>query len=162
MVGASLAVVGLLVAFVQGYLIRFITPKLGDNRSVYVGLALYAVGFFLFAFATRGWMMYAILIPYCLGGIAGPSLQAIMSRQVSPSEQGELQGALTSLISLTTFFGPLLMTELFYVFARPDSEIFFPGAPMLMGSILTIMSAIFARATLKKRVPEKEPIPSQA
>ncbi|HET9488071.1 MAG TPA: MFS transporter [Chryseosolibacter sp.] len=152
MIGISLAVVGLLVAVVQGWLIRFIIPKLGQERSVYVGLGLYALGFMLFAFATQSWMMFAFLIPYCLGGIAGPSLQGIMSTQVSPSEQGELQGALTSLISLTTIVGPILMTELFYYFARPESPIFFPGAPMVMAGVLTIISAFFARSVLKRKM----------
>ncbi len=152
MVGYSLAFVGLMVAFVQGWLIRFIIPKLGQERSVYVGLTLYAIGFLLFGIATQGWMMFAFLIPYCLGGIAGPSLQGIMSGQVPPNQQGELQGALTSLISLTSIVGPLLMTSLFYRFSTPSADIYFPGAAMIAGSILTIMSAFLARLSLKKNI----------
>jgi MFS transporter, DHA1 family, tetracycline resistance protein len=152
MVGYSLAFVGLMVAFVQGWLIRFIIPKLGQERSVYVGLTLYAIGFFLFGIASQGWMMFAFLVPYCLGGIAGPSLQGIMSGQVPPNEQGELQGALTSLVSLTSILGPLLMTWLFYHFSEPGAEIYFPGAAMIAGSILTIFSAFLARLSLKKNI----------
>nr|AIA14034.1 Tetracycline_Resistance_MFS_Efflux_Pump [uncultured bacterium] len=152
MVGYSLAFVGLMVAFVQGWLIRFIIPKLGQERSVYVGLTLYAIGFLLFGIATQGWMMFAFLIPYCLGGIAGPSLQGIMSGQVPANQQGELQGALTSLISLTSIVGPLLMTSLFYYFSEPSADIYFPGAAMIAGSILTIMSAFLARLSLKKNI----------
>lgn len=158
MVGYSLAFVGLMVAFVQGWLIRFIIPKLGQERSVYVGLMLYAIGFLLFGIATQGWMMFAFLIPYCLGGIAGPSLQGIMSGQVPPNQQGELQGALTSLISLTSILGPLLMTWLFYRFSKPDAEIYFPGAAMIAGSLLTIVSAFLARLSLKKNIaPQSNP-----
>ncbi|MBS1732234.1 MAG: TCR/Tet family MFS transporter, partial [Bacteroidetes bacterium] len=69
MIGISLGVVGLLVATVQGGLIRIINPKLGNERSVYLGLLLYAIGLLLFAFAWKSWMMFAFLIPYCLGGI---------------------------------------------------------------------------------------------
>jgi MFS transporter, DHA1 family, tetracycline resistance protein len=152
MVGYSLAFVGLMVAIVQGWLIRFIIPKLGQERSVYVGLTLYAIGFLLFGIATQGWMMFAFLIPYCLGGIAGPSLQGIMSSQVPANQQGELQGALTSLISLTSIVGPLLMTWLFYHFSEPGAEIYFPGAAMIAGSILTIISAFLARVSLKKKI----------
>ena len=152
MVGYSLAFVGLMVALVQGWLIRFIIPKLGQERSVYVGLTLYAIGFLLFGIATQGWMMFAFLIPYCLGGIAGPSLQGIMSGQVPPNQQGELQGALTSLISLTSIVGPLLMTSLFYRFSTPNAAIYFPGAAMIAGSVLTIMSAFLARLSLKKNI----------
>ena len=153
MVGYSLAFVGLMVAFVQGWLIRFIIPKLGQERSVYVGLTLYAIGFLLFGLATQGWMMFAFLIPYCLSGIAGPSLQGIMSGQVPANQQGELQGALTSLISLTSILGPLLMTWLFYRYSKPDADIYFPGAAMIAGSILTIVSAFLARLSLKKNIP---------
>ncbi|HEX6225261.1 MAG TPA: TCR/Tet family MFS transporter [Chryseolinea sp.] len=152
MVGYSLAFVGLMVAFVQGYLIRFIIPKLGQERSVYVGLTLYAIGFLLFGIATKGWMMFAFLIPYCLGGISGPSLQGIMSGQVPANSQGELQGALTSLISLTSILGPVLMTWLFYHFSEPGAEVYFPGAAMIAGSILTILSAFLARLSLKKNI----------
>jgi DHA1 family tetracycline resistance protein-like MFS transporter len=152
MVGYSLAFVGLMVAFVQGWLIRFIIPKLGPERSVYVGLMLYAIGFLLFGIASQGWMMFAFLIPYCLGGIAGPSLQGIMSGQVPANQQGELQGALTSLMSLTSIFGPLLMTWLFYNFSKPDAAVYFPGAAMLAGSALTVVSAFLARLSLKRNI----------
>ena len=152
MVGYSLAFVGLMVAFVQGWLIRFIIPKIGQERSVYVGLSLYAIGFFLFGIATQGWMMFAFLIPYCLGGIAGPSLQGIMSGQVPPNQQGELQGALTSLISMTSIVGPLLMTWLFYNFSKPGADIYFPGAAMVAGSFLTIISAFLAWLSLRNKV----------
>jgi MFS transporter, DHA1 family, tetracycline resistance protein len=149
-VGGSLAFVGLLIALVQGVLIRIILPKLGQVRGVYVGLALYSLGYVLFAFASEGWMMFAFLIPYCLGGIAGPSLQGIMSGQVPRNQQGELQGALTSLVSLTSVIGPIFMTWLFYRFTKPGGEVYFPGAIMIAGAVLTLLSAFLARLSLKK------------
>jgi DHA1 family tetracycline resistance protein-like MFS transporter len=69
MVGISLGIIGLLVGLVQGLLIRWINPKIGNERSIYYGLILYAIGMLLFAFATESWMMFVFLIPYCLGGI---------------------------------------------------------------------------------------------
>jgi DHA1 family tetracycline resistance protein-like MFS transporter len=151
-IGYSLGVVGLLVGLVQGWLIRFIIPKLGQRRSIYAGLFLYALGFLLFGLATEGWMMFAFLIPYCLGGIAGPSLQGIMSAQVPPNQQGELQGALTSLISLTSIVGPIFMTWLFHEFSQRDSSHYYPGAPMLAGAVLAVISALMARFSLKKNM----------
>jgi DHA1 family tetracycline resistance protein-like MFS transporter len=149
-VGYSLAVVGILVSIVQGLLIRVINPKLGAERSVYVGILLYALGFFLFSFATEGWMMFAFLIPYCLGGISGPALQGIMSSQVPDNQQGELQGALTSLISITSIVGPLLMTAIFAYFTKENSIIYFPGAAFFLGGALTLLSGYLAHRTLKK------------
>ena len=148
MIGASLAAVGILIAIVQGGLIRIIIPAWGQKNSLYIGLALYSIGFVLFAFATEGWMMFAFLIPYCLGGIAGPALQGIISSQVPANEQGELQGALTSLMSVTSIIGPLLMTQLFSAFTGPAAIIYFPGAPMAMGGVLTLLSLILAMRAL--------------
>lgn len=149
-VGASLSVVGILVAVVQGGLIRVIVPKLGQKRSVFIGLLLYMIGLILFAFATEGWMMFAFLVPYCLGGIAGPALQGIMSGQVPLNEQGELQGALTSLMSLTTILGPLLMNNLFYYFTKPDAPFYFPGAAFIMGAIMLVIGMFFAMRSLNR------------
>jgi DHA1 family tetracycline resistance protein-like MFS transporter len=150
-VGISLTVVGILVSIVQGYLIRVINPKLGAERSVYIGITLYAVGFFLFSWAYEGWMMYVFLIPYCLGGIAGPALQGIMSTQVPDNEQGELQGGLTSLISVTSIIGPPLMTGIFSYYASKESSVYFPGAPFLLAGILTLVSGFLAYRSLRKK-----------
>ena len=147
-VGYSLGFVGLMVAIVQGGLIRYINPKLGPKRSVYIGMVLYVIGLAFFAFAYKGWMMYAALVPYCLGGISGPALQGIMSGQVPPNEQGELQGALTSLISLTSIIGPLLMTGTFAYFTRPEAIVYFPGAAFLLGAVFALASLIVALKSL--------------
>lgn len=149
-VGYSLAFVGLMTAIVQGGLTRILIPKLGQRNSVFIGLGLYAFGFVLFAFASQGWMMFAFMIPFSLGGIAGPSLQGIISGQVPSNEQGELQGALTSLVSLTSIVGPLLMTYLFAHFTAPESSIQFPGAPFLMGAVLSLLSMLLAMRSLFK------------
>jgi DHA1 family tetracycline resistance protein-like MFS transporter len=148
--GLSLGVVGIMTMIVQGGLIRYINPKLGNERSVYIGLAIYSLGMLAFAFATQSWMMFAFMVPYCMGGIAGPALQAILAGHVPPTEQGELQGALTSMMSLTSIIGPLLMTNLFYFFTRPGTPVHFSGAPFLMGSILLLISAILAYGVLKQ------------
>ena len=149
MVGYSLAFVGFMIALVQGGLIRLIIPKIGQEKSLYIGLLLYSIGMLLFAFASEGWMMFAFCTVYCLGGIAGPALQGIISSHVPPNEQGELQGALTSLMSATSIVGPLLMTNLFSYFTRPTAPVYFPGAPFLMGAVLFLISTILSYRSLK-------------
>ena len=151
MIGLSLGAVGLLVGLVQGGLIRIVHPWLGNKRSVYVGLLLYSIGMLLFGLATQSWMMFVFLIPYCLGGIAGPALQSIISGQVPPNEQGELQGSLTSLMSLTSIIGPPIMTNLFAYFTRPKAPVHFPGAPFILGAILMLASTIMAYHALKTK-----------
>lgn len=155
MIGISLGVVGLLVGIVQGGLIRVINPKLGNEKSVYTGLALYALGMLLFGLATETWMMFLFLVPYCLGGICGPALQAIISGHVSPRQQGELQGALTSLMSATSFIGPPLMTNTFAYFTQKNAPVYFPGAPFILAAVLMLISAWLAYHAVKteKKVP---------
>jgi DHA1 family tetracycline resistance protein-like MFS transporter len=150
MVGISLGIIGLLVGIVQGGLIRWINPKIGNVKSIYFGLALYTIGMFLFAFATESWMMFVFLIPYCLGGIAGPALQAVVSEQVDPSEQGEIQGTLTSLMSASSIVGPPMMASVFYYFTHDEAPFLFPGAPFVLGGILMLISTVLAFRTLKK------------
>jgi DHA1 family tetracycline resistance protein-like MFS transporter len=149
MIGLSLGMVGLLVGLVQGVLIRYINPKIGNEKSVYFGVALYALGLILFAFASSSWMMFVFLIPYCLGGISGPALQALISVHVPKNEQGELQGSLTSIMSVTSIAGPLIMTSLFAYFTKPGNPIYFPGASFLMGAVFMIISAAIAYQVLK-------------
>jgi DHA1 family tetracycline resistance protein-like MFS transporter len=158
LIGISLGVIGVLVALVQGWLIRYINPKLGNEKSVYVGLGLYAFGMLLFGFASESWMMFAFCIPYCLGGIAGPALQSIISTQVLPSEQGELQGALTSLASATSIIGPLIMTNLFYFFTNKNAPLLFPGAPFVLAAILMVISTVLAKRSLHPAVPVSQPL----
>ncbi len=150
-VGISLAIVGVLVGVVQGVLIRYTHPRLGNEKSAYLGLVFYALGMVLFAFAANGWMMYAFLVPYCLGGIAGPALQSIITEQVPSNEQGALQGGLNSVMSLTAIFGPLIMTQMFYFFSHDEAPVYFPGAPFLLGALLMLISAFVAYFTLHVR-----------
>ena len=152
LIGISLGVVGILVAVVQGGLIRYINPRLGNEKSIYTGLLLYSIGLVLFAFASQSWMMFVFLVPYCLGGIAGPAIQSILSSSVPANAQGELQGALTGLISLTSIAGPPMMTGLFAYFTKPSAPFHFSGAAFLLGAVLMFASAIVAyRALHPKR-----------
>lgn len=150
MVGISLGVIGLFVALVQGVLIRWVNPWLGNEKSIYAGFFLYSLGMLLFTFANQSWMMFIFLIPYCLGGIAGPALQAVISIQVPETEQGKIQGTLTSLMSASAIVGPPLMTGIFYYFTKEQTPFEFAGAPFLLASILMTISAFMAYYSFRK------------
>lgn len=150
-VGISLGVMGAMTAFVQGYLIRKVHPKIGNEKSILYGIMFYSLGMLFFAFAGQPWMMYAILAVYCLGGIAGPALQSLISSKVPANEQGDLQGALTSVVSLTSIIGPVLMTNVFYYFTHDQAPFQFPGAPFFLGFILMAMSAYFVYYVFHKK-----------
>ena len=156
MVGYSLGFVGLMTALVQTVVIRWAIPKLGSEKSLYTGFLFYSAGLFLFAFAANSWQMFAFIVPYSLGGIAGPALQSIMSGFVPPNEQGELQGALTSLMSATTIFAPVLMTSLFAFFTSANSPFLFPGAPFFLGAVLVLVSTWLAYRSMKRVLVRKE------
>lgn len=160
MLGISLAVVGICIAFVQGGLIRVVVPKLGEKKSIIVGFALYFIGMLLFALATEGYMMFIFTAVYCLGGICGPALQSIMAGSIPANEQGELSGAMTSVMSLTSIFGPLIMNGLFAYFTSDKAPVILPGAPMLLGSLLILIATIiiyplFKKALIKQKANEQ-------
>lgn len=149
-VGFSLALVGLLVGLVQGALIRVTIPRFGQKKSLYYGFTLYTIGLLLFAFASQGWMMYVFLVPYCLGGIGMPALQGIISSQVPNNEQGELQGAMTSLMSVTNIVGPPLMTNTFAYFTSDKAPVHFAGAAFLLGALFMGSSLLLTIRLLRK------------
>lgn len=149
-VGVSLGIIGVLVMLVQGVLIGKIMPVLGSKKAIVFGLLLFALGMLLFAFATTSWMMYAILPIYCLGGICGPAIQAAISSQVAINEQGELQGGLTSLMSVTSILGPLIMNNLFAYFSSKSALLYFPGMPFVVGALLFLIAIILALPALRK------------
>ncbi len=150
MVGYSLTLVGIIVAAVQAGLVRIIVNKIGEKRTVLLGMSFWVTGLILFALATESWMMFAFILPYCLGGIAGPTLQGIISNQVADSEQGELQGALTSIMSITNILGPLLMTSIFYAFTQDNAPFEFPGAAFMAGAIVMLVSLLTVIRPLNK------------
>lgn len=141
-VGYSLGAVGLLFAFVQGVLIRAVIPRIGESRTVALGFLAMVLGFAGFAFATEGWMLYAFLVPFSLSGLANPALRGIMSNQVPADAQGELQGAIASLVSVTAIVAPWLMTELFGYFTSDSAPFYFPGIPFLLAALLMVVSLI--------------------
>lgn len=135
-IGASLAFVGILMAFTQGFLTGRIVPKIGEHRAVLLGVGSGIAGMLMLAFADRSWMAYAAMAAGALQGLAYPSMNAIMSKQVAADQQGELQGGVASMMSLSTIIGPVLMTQTLGRFSAPDAPIYFPGAAFLLASAL--------------------------
>ncbi|MDI1355563.1 MAG: TCR/Tet family MFS transporter [bacterium] len=149
-VGYSLAFVGICVAIVSGGLVGSAKKLLGTKKSIFVGLGIYVIGFLLFSFADKGWMMFAFMVPYSLAGIAVPNIQSILTSRVSPNEQGELQGGITSVVSLTAIIGPVLMTGSFSYFTKNPEKLYFPGIPFVIGGILALICFIISYFALKK------------
>ena len=148
-IGYSLGFIGILMVFSQGYLIRIVIPALGMRWAGVVGLSFTITAFLGYALSQTPTMAYMFMIAGALGGIAGPAMSGIASSQVGPDQQGELQGAIGSVGSLTNIISPLLMTMVFGIYTGSDAPSYFPCAPFILAAILTMMSLVlFFRITI--------------
>jgi DHA1 family tetracycline resistance protein-like MFS transporter len=142
--------IGLLLIGIQGGLIRLLIPKFGLKKNIIWGLIAYGIGLTLIAFASQGWLVYVYMIPYCLGGISGPALQGLITNKFKKNEQGELQGGITLLSTLSLIVGPLLMGYTFKFFTHKTSPVYFPGAPYILGAILMLISVLLVIRSLRR------------
>ena len=147
-VGWSLAAVGLSGAIVQGVLSRRLIPRFGQRNIIVAGAVSAMAGYSIYAFSTVGWMLYLGIAVSALQGLVFPCLQGLMSADVAPSEQGELQGSVTSMQALASILGPPLMTSTFAAFSATSAPVYFPGAPFLLSTGFAALAlAMFFRAT---------------
>ncbi len=138
-VGLSLTLVGISMAFVQGVLTGKIMKKFGEQKTLLWCIWIQAISFFAYVMATQGWIVYAILLIGSVGWLAGPALQSLLTKNTPPQEQGELQGSLMSIASLTSIIGPLIYTSLFSWFTNPTHAIALAGAPYAFASAICVI-----------------------
>jgi DHA1 family tetracycline resistance protein-like MFS transporter len=152
-VGYSLAFVGAVMATAQGALTRVLIPWLGGERhAALAGMAAAMLGYFGYAFATAGWMMYLVGLTTFLFALTYPSLNALLSQRIPANAQGELQGAVACLYSLSAIVGPPLMTQVFAHSSAPTARLYFPGAAFVTAGLLTAgCAALFVQA--QRRAP---------
>jgi len=147
-IGLMLAGVGVAAMIVQGGLIRPITKRLGERTTLLVGLVCGGIGFSVYSVASEGWIFCLGIPVMAFWGLAGPATQALMTRRVSSSEQGQLQGAIASINGLTGLIGPALFTQSFAHFIGPKAAWHLPGAPFLLAALMLFSAAAIAwRAT---------------
>ena len=150
-VGTLGITIGVILVCIQGGLLRYTIPKFGQQKNIIAGLIFYALGLTMVAFASKGWMMYVCVIPYCLGGISGPALQGLASAKVAQNEQGELQGAFAILNSLSLIIGPFVFSYIFFYFTENrSSSLYFPGAPYLLAAVLMVISTFISIRSFKR------------
>ncbi len=151
--GLSLALVGFMAILVQGVLVQPFIKKFGERRSILFGLVVATLAFFGYGMASEGWMMFAVIIFGALGGVSGPAIQGLIAGTVASHDQGKIQGAITSLMSLTSIAAPLIFAAgLFSYFTSDAAPIELPGAPFLLGSVLWAVSFLIL-LRLFRRMP---------
>ncbi|MBO9444234.1 TCR/Tet family MFS transporter [Ruegeria sp. R14_0] len=147
MIGLSLGVYGIGMAAVQGGLIRPATKYLGERVTIIYGMLFELFSFLLLAFLTNGIIALMLIPVTAIGAVVTPALQALMSRATPDSQQGELQGVLTSLHALSMVIAPLVMTSVFAQFIKPGAAIYLPGAPFLLALVLMMVGLfVFVRS----------------
>ena len=143
-VGFVLAGVGICSMIVQGALIKPLVSKLGERRSLALGLLFGVIGFAIYGIASTG-LLFLIGVPVmALWGFATPSLQALMTRHVSGSEQGKLQGANASMTAIAGLIGPMIFATAFSYFIAADAPVQLPGAPYLLAAAILLASCAIA------------------
>jgi MFS transporter, DHA1 family, tetracycline resistance protein len=150
MVGYAMMFIGATLAAVYMVLLRIVIPKIGEANGVYLGLFGGAAAFAGYAFSTRGGMMFVWMAVFALFGFAGPALNGIMSRLVGPKEQGELQGALSCVGSLTSVAAPIILTQIFVYFTSAAAPVYFPGSAFFVAS-LCLLGAVLVFVRLRRQ-----------
>jgi MFS transporter, DHA1 family, tetracycline resistance protein len=147
-VGYSLTWVGLVMAVAQGVFTGRLVPWFGGERpAALAGMAAAILAYLGYALVPQGWMMYPVSLLTFVFALAYPSMNALASQRAPANAQGELQGAVAMLYSLSSIVGPPLMTQVFGHFSRHAAVVYFPGAPFVLSAVLTLVcAALFARA----------------
>src|ERR1700761_7023755 len=147
-VGLTLALVGFCSMVVQGAAIGPIVKRFGERRALLMGLGFGVAGFLIFGIAPTGYWFWLGVPLMALWGVAGAATQALMTRLVAPDRQGQLQGATSSVQSLSQLLGPFLFTLTFAYFIGAQAPIKLPGSPFLLASALLVLAFVIAAQTI--------------
>lgn len=150
-IGLSLGFVGLLSTIVQGGLIRIIVPKIGLKKSLFLGLISNTVALVGFGLVNHDWQIFAVMLVSALSGLGNPSFQGIITQKVAADKQGELQGGITSLMSIAAIIGQPMMLGIFRMFTKENAPFYFPGMPFFAGGLLSLVSILLTYRVLSKK-----------
>jgi DHA1 family tetracycline resistance protein-like MFS transporter len=151
-IGSTLVMSGVSSAIVQGTVIGRVVRRFGESACALFGLAWGALIFVCYAFAPNSWMLYPLLALSGFQGLATPSLSALMSRELGPDRQGELQGGLASTIGLSTIVGPFALTQTLAYFTGAHAIVHFPGAAFVLAAMLACVGFVLVAMQLGLRV----------
>ena len=147
-VGVTLAMVGICAMAVQGAAIGPMVRRFGERRALLFGRGSGAAGFLIFGAAPSGPLFWIGIPVMALWGVAGAATQALMTRLVTPEQQGQLQGATASVQSVSQLLGPFLFTLTFAYFIGAQAPVMLPGAPFLLASALLLLALVVAARTV--------------
>jgi DHA1 family tetracycline resistance protein-like MFS transporter len=160
-IGASLTFVGVLMVFTQAFLTGRIVRRIGEYRATMLGMICGTIGFIILAYATETWVVYLAFVLSMLQALVYPSMNAIMSKQVPPDQQGELQGAVASMVSFSSIAAPLAMTQTLGRFSAPGAPIYFPGAVFLLAALLASCAFFIVLRASRGPAPASSALPDE-
>lgn len=149
-VGGSLAVVGIMSIIVQAGMVKPIVDRVGEQRAFLISGGVAAIAMAGYGLATQTWMIYAIIVVGSVAGIGGPALQSYITRHVPASEQGALQGAFGSLLSLAGVVGPPIAAWSFGWAIEPSNRFHLPGLPFFESALLLVVAMLLALRGFKR------------
>jgi DHA1 family tetracycline resistance protein-like MFS transporter len=153
-VGFSLTLVGVCCALAQAVLVKPTVARLGERGAMLAGLLCGAAGMAVFGTATTGTLFVCGTPLMALWGLAPAAAQSIMTRRVSASEQGQLQGALGSLASVAALIGPELFTLIYAHSIAGHGARNMPGAAWLLSTIMLLGATVLMLRVTGAASPE--------
>jgi DHA1 family tetracycline resistance protein-like MFS transporter len=163
MIGLAIATVGVCSALVGAGMVQPLVAKFGERRAMLTGLWFNVAGFIAYALAPTGLIFWSAIPLGAMGGLSGPPMQGLMTRQVTPTEQGQLQGALGSVRGIAFMIGPVLFSTVFASFIGSYRGWHLPGAPYLLAAALMAIATIVAwRITTAQPAEEIAPAAQSA
>jgi len=146
MVGLSLAAYGFGIVIIQGALIRPILKRFGEKHTAIFGMFMHLLTFLVYPFMTETWHVFAYMPISVFSAVAVPALQGLMSNSVPDDQQGELQGAMSSLTAVATIVSPFVMTRAFSYFTRDEAPVYLPAAPFLLSALAVVIALLIFRS----------------
>lgn len=158
--GLTLALVGILNVAVQGGLVRRVVPRLGERRSLLIGLVFAVLGYAWFGLASTGFWLVMGIPAGAFAGFYGPAAQGLMTKRVGPDQQGQLQGATASLNGIAGLLGPLLFAFTYSHFLQPGQPAGLEGAPFLLAALLVVIALGVALLVTSRAPAAPAPAPA--
>jgi len=143
--GLALALVGATAAVVQGLLVRRIVGRFGERRTAIAGLLASACAYGILGLAWQSWMVFVGICIQAFGGLANPSVRAMVSMRAGPERQGRVMGALSSVEGVTAIISPVVAAVLFRSFAGAQALADLPGMPFLGAALIYLLAAATVR-----------------
>jgi DHA1 family tetracycline resistance protein-like MFS transporter len=156
-IGLSLMFVGVATGLVQATLVKRIVPRLGDTRTVILGMCISIAAYIGYGLAPYGWALYAVVCVGAFAGIAGPALQSYTTKHIPADEQGAVQGVFAGLASLAGIPGPFIASHSFGWAIAPERSFHLPGIAFFEAALLTVWALWLATRSFKRDLAARAP-----